>query len=78
MQIARVSSLTGMSHVRDINITVEEYLAWENAGDNDDKRFIQNAFPRLSAGDREYIKTGITPAEWNDAFGGDFDSDYDD
>jgi len=28
--------------------------------------FIQNAFPNLSAADREVIKTGISPAEWED------------
>jgi hypothetical protein len=30
---------------------------------------IQDAFPMLDAGQREFIKTGITPEEWDAAFG---------
>ena len=71
MQIARVSSLTGNAHVRSINITVDQFLEWQNAGHNDEKRFVQNAFPHLSADDREFLVSGITPEEWNDAFGED-------
>jgi len=29
---------------------------------------IQDAFPMLSAGEREFIKTGITPKEWDEMF----------
>jgi hypothetical protein len=29
---------------------------------------IQDAFPMLSAGEREFIKTGITPQEWDEMF----------
>ena len=32
--------------------------------------------PHLSADEREFIMTGITPNEWEDAFG--FDNDEDD
>jgi len=30
---------------------------------------IQDAFPNLSADEREFIKTGITPDEWESIFG---------
>ena len=30
---------------------------------------VQNVFPDLSADDREFLMTGITPAEWDAAFG---------
>ncbi len=30
---------------------------------------IQDAFPTLSADDREFIMTGITPEEWAEIFG---------
>lgn len=30
---------------------------------------IQDAFPNLSADHREFIKTGITPEEWEASFG---------
>ena len=36
------------------------YLAWSHG-----KILLQDAFPKLSAGQREFIKTGITSAEWD-------------
>ena len=36
------------------------YLAWSHG-----KVLLQDAFPELSAGQREFIKTGITSAEWD-------------
>lgn len=32
-------------------------------------KLIQNAFPMLSAEQREFVKTGITPEKWNEIFG---------
>jgi hypothetical protein len=32
---------------------------------------IQDAFPMLDAGQREFIKTGITPQEWDTMLGDD-------
>jgi hypothetical protein len=32
---------------------------------------LQNAFPNLTPGQREFIKTGITQAEWVEIFGED-------
>ena len=40
------------------------YLAWTHG-----KALIQDAFPELSDGQREFIKTGITSAEWEKYFG---------
>ena len=37
---------------------------------------IQDAFPDLSADDRELLKTGICPQCWNDTFGEYGDTDY--
>lgn len=37
----------------------KRYLAWANG-----KLLIQEAFEELSDGQREFIKTGITSAEW--------------
>jgi hypothetical protein len=33
--------------------------------------YIQDAFPMLNANQREFVKTGITPAEWEKMFGPD-------
>jgi hypothetical protein len=43
-------------------------LAWRR-GD----KLIQEAFPELSSDAREFIKTGVTPAEWDKYMGGDDD-----
>jgi len=65
MMIHRVSFLTGVEHDREIDVTHEQLRAW-NSG-----MLIQNAMPHLSAEDREFLLTGITPEEWNKKFGGD-------
>ena len=31
---------------------------------------IQKCFPYMSAEDREFVMTGITPEEWEETFGG--------
>ena len=45
-----------------VDVTGDDYFAWV-AGD-----LIQDAFPYLSAGEREVIKTGICPACWDGMF----------
>jgi hypothetical protein len=50
------------------NISQDEFnaaLARYEAG-----ALLQNAFPMLDADEREFIKTGITPQEWDALFGG--------
>lgn len=77
MKISRISNLTGEYHTREINITIDQYIDWQNASENDDNRFVQNAFKHLSANDREFLISGITPEEWDNAFGDDEDEDID-
>jgi hypothetical protein len=62
MQITRTSRLTGKTSVMDLNITQVQLDAWV------DGELVQNAMPQLSAEEREFLMTGITPAEWNEAF----------
>jgi len=62
MNITRTSRLTGKTCVMDLNITKAQLDAWV------DGMLIQNAFPQLDADEREFLMTGITPAEWNEAF----------
>lgn len=71
--VSRVSTITGMAHVRELDITIEQLNAWQNASGNDPNRFAQNAFPNLPAEDREFLISGITLEEWTEFFG-----DYDD
>jgi len=63
MLITKISSFTGVTHSREIPVTDEQYLDWENG------RPIQYAMPHLSPDDREFIKTGITPEEWDTFWG---------
>jgi hypothetical protein len=60
MLIEKKSMFTGLYHTRDINVTREELLLWEQSG-----RTVQSVFPDLSADDREFLMTGVTPEEWD-------------
>jgi hypothetical protein len=62
MRIVRKSPFTGKINVMDLNITQEQLLRYQNGA------LLQNAFPHLSAGEREFLKTGITPEEWDATF----------
>lgn len=63
MKITRISPFTGKEHTFDLNVTAEQIFRWQKG------ELIQNAMPQLTPDEREFIKTGITPDEWNDAFG---------
>lgn len=51
--------------MREITVTEEQLQRWR-AGE-----LIQNVMPNLSADDREFVMTGITAEEWDQAFGED-------
>lgn len=63
MIITRRSSFSGEIHEMDLPVTEDELNRWENGED-----LIQNIFPFLSDNEREFIMTGITQEEWDDAF----------
>lgn len=65
MMITRMSPFTGTTRAREITVTQEQLDRW-NAGE-----LIQKVMPNLSASDREFIMTGITDEEWDQAFGED-------
>ena len=63
MIITNKSKVSGKVRSMDLPIT-EEQLARYNSG-----RFtIQGCFPNLTPDEREFIKTGITPEEWEATF----------
>jgi hypothetical protein len=64
MRIIRTSPFSGKTVIREIPVTEEQINAWQNG------ELIQNAMPNISAEDREFIKTGITDEEWEEAFAG--------
>jgi len=72
MIIVRKSPFTGKVNSMDLPVTDEQLAAYYDKG-----VLLQNAFPNLDAGQREFIKTGITSAEWDAMFNKDEDEDED-
>ena len=64
MLITRRSMLSGKVHTFDIPITENQYFAYRSSP----SALVQDAFPSLTADQREFILTGSTPEEWNEAF----------
>ena len=62
MLITRTSPFTGTTITINIDVTQAQLDAWQ-AG-----TLIQDAMPNLSPDEREFIKTGITPEEWEELF----------
>ena len=62
MKITRTSPYSGKRRTLDLNVTKEQYLAWDNG------MVIQEAMPGLTADEREFIISGIAPDEWNMLF----------
>lgn len=59
MRIERISMITGQHRAWDMDVTNEQFEQWANKG-----VMVQDAFPHLSADEREFLMTGITPDEW--------------
>jgi hypothetical protein len=49
----------------ELPITQEHLDMYETVGDI----LVQDAFPNLDIGQREFLISGITPQEWNETFG---------
>lgn len=68
MEITIESDFSRKRHTRILPISHKDFCngmwAW-----NRDGKYIQDAFPTLSADDREFLMTGITPEEWDELFG---------
>jgi hypothetical protein len=58
MKITRKSLLTGKVRTLDIPALPEDLAAYERG------MMVQDAFPKLSPADREFIHSGITAEEW--------------
>lgn len=63
LKITRKSMLSGIERTLELDITPQQAADYLNG------KLIQEAFPNLSDDDREFIMTGITPDEWDAAFG---------
>lgn len=58
MRVKAVSTLSGKTHEMELPITPEQLRRWEQG------EFVQDVFPHLTADQREFLMTGITPDEW--------------
>ena len=72
MKITKTSMISGKTNSMEINVSVDQYQSWI------DGELIQVAMPHLSADEREFIKTGITPSEWEENFGEEEEEEEDD
>jgi hypothetical protein len=61
-QVTRQSMVSGKTRTKKLVATAEQWAALDKGA------LIQNALPHLSLDDREFILTGITGEEWDDAF----------
>jgi len=55
---------SGVTRTLDIPITMSQIQSYNEGA------YVQVAFPQLSPSEREFMMTGITDEEWNDAFEG--------
>ena len=63
MKFPRLSPISGKINVMDLDVTKDQFVAWEKGA------LIQDAFPNLTPDEREFIKTGVTRDEWDAMFG---------
>ena len=63
MEITRKSSATGKTHTLDLPITQEQIDKYNSGA------LVQDAFPHLTADQREFIISGATAEEWDNLKG---------
>ena len=60
LELTKTSILTGKINTMTLPITQDQLDLYNNTKIN-----IQEVFPNLDSGQREFIKTGITQEEWD-------------
>lgn len=71
-EVSVVTSCPVCGHANFVEVNENDYLDWQ------DGELAQNAFPYLSADEREMLISGICPTCWNVMFGSDEEPDPDD
>ena len=67
IELTKNSPLSGKENTMFLPISKTEFTE-KNLIRKVGKHLIQDVFPELSAEQREFINTGITPEEWNKIF----------
>ena len=65
IQVTKQSIITRKMNTMELPITQEHLDMYETVGDI----LVQDAFPNLDIGQREFLISGITPQEWEETFG---------
>jgi len=63
MLIQRRSILTGVFTTLELPVTQEQINRWQHGGE-----LIQDVFPDLTPGQREFLLSGTTEEDWNRLF----------
>ena len=64
IEITRRSQLSGITRTMSLPVTHDQLAAWRAGA------LAQNVFTNLTPSQREFVMTGITDEEWQEAFGG--------
>ena len=65
IKVTKKSIVSGKSNTMELDITQENLDMYEDIGG----RLVQDIFPNLDKGEREFLISGITPQEWEETFG---------
>lgn len=63
MLITKKSPVTKRDNTMDLPITQEQLRRWDSG------ELVQKVFPHLTADQREFLMTGMTPEDWKATFG---------
>ena len=63
MVISNISPYSKKVHTMDLPITAEQWTRYCSG-----EGYIQDIFSNLSADEREFIKSGLYPGEWEEIF----------
>ena len=60
MKVTRTSMVTGITRTIELPVTQEQIDVYHTG-----MGLLQDVFPNLTSGEREFIKSGITDEEWD-------------
>ena len=63
VRVTKTSILSGLAHSMDLPVRQGQIDRWLGG------ELIQDVMPHLSLDQREFLMSGITPDEWDEAFG---------
>lgn len=59
LNITRISPVTSAVNTLELDITMDQYSRWRGG------ELIQDAMPKLTADEREFVISGCTPSCWD-------------